>query len=150
MILLDDLSPIEILLVEDNPADARLIVEVFNEFADKCNLNVVKDGAEAMDYLYRKGRHANMEHPSLILLDLNLPKVNGREILKTIKEDDKLKVIPVIILTTSKDENDISSSYKNHANAYITKPVDFDEFKALIYSFQDFWLDRTTLPKIDD
>lgn len=150
MILLDDLSPIEILLVEDNPADARLIVEVFSEFTDKCKLNVVKDGAEAMDYLYKKGRHADIKYPSLILLDLNLPKVNGREILKTIKKDDKLKVIPVIILTTSKDENDISSSYRNHANAYITKPVDFDEFKALIHSFQDFWLDRTTLPKIDD
>ena len=147
---MDNLSPIEILLVEDNPADARLITEAFSEFADKSILNVVKDGSEAMDYVYKKGKYTNKNFPSIILLDLNLPKVNGREILKIIKEDDKLKVIPVIVLTTSKDENDISSSYRNHANAYITKPVDFDEFKSLIRSFQDFWFNRTTLPKIND
>lgn len=140
----------EVLLIEDNPADARLIVEVFDGFAIKKNLTIVKDGAEAMDYLNKKGRYKDRQCPSIILLDLNLPKKDGREILKEIKQDQKLKRVPVIVLTTSRAEEDIMGSYGNYASAYLTKPNDFNEFMELIESFENFWFKWVTLPKCMD
>ena len=145
-----DVEGLEILIVEDNPADARLIVEVFNGFQRRNNLIIAKDGAEAMDYLYKKGKYSDKKCPSLIILDLNLPKKNGREILKEIKNDPKLKRIPVVVLTTSTNQDDINYSYDNYASAYLTKPGDFDEFTELIQSFEDFWLKWTILPECLD
>ncbi len=144
-----DLSNVEILLVEDNPAETRLITEVFSEFEFNVSMNTVKDGISAMDYLYRRGNYEDSEAPSLIILDLNLPKKNGREVLKEIKLDKNLKCIPVIILTTSNDDNDITESYNNYANAYMTKPADFDKFKEIIQTFKDFWINKATLPRKD-
>ncbi len=142
-----NIGGLEILIVEDNPADARLIVEVFDGFQIRNNLTIAKDGAEAMDYLYKKGKYSNRKCPSLIILDLNLPKKNGREILKEIKKDEKLKRIPVVVLTTSNNKDDINDSYNNYASAYLTKPGDFDEFTELIKSFEEFWFKWTILPE---
>ncbi len=150
MSILENLTNFEILLVEDNPADARLIVEVFHGFKIKNHLTIAKDGAEAMDYLNKKDKYQNRICPSIIMLDLNLPKKDGREILKEIKQDENLKHIPVIILTTSSDDNDIKNSYTNYASAYLTKPANFDEFIGLIQSFEDFWFKWVTLPKCID
>jgi CheY-like chemotaxis protein len=138
--------PIEILLVEDNPADVRLTTEMLKEEKSYNNLHVVSDGVEAMAFLRKEGKYAKAVRPDLILLDLNLPKKDGREVLKEIKEDEDLKIIPVVVLTVSKAEEDILKSYKLHANCYITKPVDLKQFIIVAKSIQDFWLAIVKLP----
>ncbi|MEN6554114.1 MAG: response regulator [Methanobacterium sp.] len=137
---------IEILLVEDNEGDVGLVEEVFQEAKIMNNLNIAEDGEEAMLFLHKKGKFSNVSSPDIILLDLNLPGKDGREVLKEIKEDNELKRIPVVILTTSKAEEDILKSYNLHANSYITKPVDFDQFIRVIKSIENFWLDIVKLP----
>jgi len=138
--------PIEILLVEDNPGDVRLTVEALKDGKVSNRLSVVGDGVEAMAFLRREGRFANAPRPHLILLDLNLPKKDGREVLAEVKQDPNLKRIPVVILTTSQAEQDILRSYELHANAYITKPVDFEHFMGVVKSVEDFWLTIVKLP----
>jgi chemotaxis family two-component system response regulator Rcp1 len=140
------INPIEILLVEDNPGDVRLEIEALKEARIIISPNVVGDGAEAMEYLRKKGKFVNAKKPDLILLDLNLPKKDGREVLAEIKADDDLKRIPVVVLTTSKDEVDILRSYDLHANAYIIKPIDLDQFLNAIKKIEDFWLTVVRLP----
>ena len=139
-------KPVEILLVEDNPGDVRLVKESLKDIKVLNNLRVAKDGQEALDFLHREGNHTEAPHPDLILLDLNLPKKDGREVLAEIKADKDLKRIPVVVLTTSKAEEDILKSYNLQANCYITKPVDFDEFVKVIKSIKDFWLTIVKLP----
>ena len=138
--------PIEILLVEDNPGDADLAREALEGSKLHNALHVVGDGVEAMDFLRRKGKHADAPRPDLILLDLNLPKKDGREVLAEIKGDADLKRIPVVILTISKDEEDILKSYNLHANCYITKPIDLSQFLKVVKSIEDFWLSIVKLP----
>jgi len=140
-------SPIKILLVEDNPADVRLTIEALKEGKITNSLAVVRDGVEALDYLHRRGAHAGAPRPDLVLLDLNLPKKDGREVLAEIKEDEDLKRIPVVVLTTSKAEEDIVRSYNLHANCFITKPVDLEAFIGVVRSIEDFWLTVVALPK---
>ncbi|MGZ7118314.1 MAG: response regulator [Methanobacterium sp.] len=137
---------VEILLVEDNEGDVGLIEEVFEDAKIRNNLHVTEDGEEAMLFLHKEGEFSDAPRPDMILLDLNLPKKDGREVLKEIKMDDDLKRIPVVVLTTSKAEKDILKSYDLHANSYITKPVDFDQFIRVIKSIEDFWLDVVKLP----
>jgi CheY-like chemotaxis protein len=137
---------VEILLVEDNPGDARLTLEAFKEGRVLNNLNVVKDGVEALAYLRREGQYANSVQPDLILLDLNLPKKDGREVLAEIKADERLMKIPVIVLTMSAAEEDIARAYSRHANCYINKPVDLDQFLRVIHSIESFWLTLVKLP----
>ena len=137
---------VEILMVEDNPGDVRLTQEALKEGHLWNRLSVAKDGMEAMEYLRREGRFQNATRPDLILLDLNLPKKDGREVLAELKADDRLKLIPVVVLTTSKSEEDIVRSYKLHANCYITKPVDFPRFAAVVRSIEDFWFTVVKLP----
>jgi two-component system, chemotaxis family, response regulator Rcp1 len=138
---------VEILLVEDNPGDVRLTKEALKEAKVINNLTVMKDGMEALAFLRRQGPYANATTPHLILLDLNLPKKDGREVLAEIKADDKLKRIPVVVLTTSQDEQDVFKSYHLHANCYITKPVDLEQFMTVVKSIEDFWLGIVVLPK---
>lgn len=138
---------IEILLVEDNPGDVRLTIEAFKEGQISNNLHVVKDGVEAMAFLRREGRYAAVVHPDLILLDLNLPKKAGSEVLAEIKADEELKRIPVVILTTSNADEDILKAYNLHANCYISKPLDIDQFVRVIKLIEDFWLTIVKLPK---
>lgn len=138
--------PIEILLVEDNPADVRLTREALKEEKLYNNLNVVTDGVEAMAYLRREGQYAQAPRPDLILLDLNLPRKDGREVLEEVKADPDLKVIPVVVLTMSKSDEDIVRSYRLHANCYVTKPVDLGQFLTVAKSIQDFWLTIVRLP----
>lgn len=138
--------PVEILLVEDNDGDARLAMEVLKEGRVLNHLNRVCDGVEAMDYLHKKGKYKNAPRPGLILLDLNLPRMDGREVLAAIKSDDTLKRIPVVALTISSDEWDIVKSYDLHVNCFITKPIDFDQFIKVIHSIEDFWLTLVKLP----
>jgi CheY-like chemotaxis protein len=138
--------PIEILLVEDNPGDVRLTIEALKEGKVRNNLAIAKDGVEALAYLRRQGSHANANRPDLILLDLNLPRKDGREVLAEIKEDPVLRRIPVVVLTTSKAEEDILRTYDLHANCYITKPVDLDQFISVVRSIDDFWLSVVRLP----
>lgn len=138
--------PIEILLVEDNPGDVRLTVEALKDGKVSNRLSVVGDGVEAMAFLRREGKFANAPRPHLILLDLNLPKKDGREVLAEVKQDPSLKRIPVVILTTSQAEQDILRSYELHANAFITKPVDFEHFMNVVKSVEDFWLTIVRLP----
>jgi chemotaxis family two-component system response regulator Rcp1 len=138
---------IEVLLVEDSPGDVRLTKEAFREANGAIHLHVASDGLEAMAFLMRQGVHADAPRPDFILLDLNLPKMDGREVLSTIKGDDALKTIPTIILTTSDAESDITRSYQLQANCYLTKPVHLDEFEAVVKSINDFWLTRAQLPK---
>lgn len=138
--------PVEILMVEDNPGDVRLTQEALKEGRLWNHLTVAQDGIEAMEYLRRSGRFAKASFPDLILLDLNLPKKDGREVLAEIKSDEKLKLIPVVILTTSRAEEDIVKSYKLHANCYITKPVDFPQFASVVRSIEDFWFTVVKLP----
>jgi len=137
---------IEILLVEDNPGDVRLVKEALKDVKVLNNLSVAKDGVEALDFLHREGDYAEAPHPDLILLDLNLPKKDGRQVLGEIKTDEDLKRIPVVILTTSKAEEDILRSYDLQANCYITKPVDLDGFIKVVKAIKDFWLTIVKLP----
>jgi CheY-like chemotaxis protein len=137
---------IEILLVEDNPGDARLTLEAFKEGKVLNNLSVAKDGVEALAFLRREGRYAEAKTPDLILLDLNLPRKSGREVLAEIKGDEQLRMIPVVVLTTSADEQDIARAYSNHANCYLTKPVDLDQFLRVVHSIENFWLTLVKLP----
>lgn len=137
---------VEILLVEDNEGDVGLVEEVFQDAKIRNNLHVTEDGEEAMLFLHKEGKFSDVPRPDIILLDLNLPRKDGREVLKEIKEDDKFKRIPVVVLTTSKAEEDILKSYDLHANSYINKPVDFDQFIKVIKSIENFWLDVVKLP----
>ena len=139
--------PVQILLVEDNPGDVRLTMEALKEAKVLNKLTVVKDGIEALSLLRREGPHAGAARPDLILLDLNLPRKDGREVLAEIKADDDLKRIPVVILTTSQDEQDVLKTYNLYANCYITKPVDLDQFVTVVKSIEDFWLGIVVLPK---
>ena len=140
--------PIEILLVEDNPGDVRLTVEGLKESKVRNNLHVARDGVEAMEFLHREGQHTSAVRPDLILLDLNLPRMDGREVLLEIKSDPKLKTIPVVVLTTSRAEHDVLRSYELQANCYITKPVDLEQFITVVKSIEDFWFTIVTLPHI--
>jgi CheY-like chemotaxis protein len=142
--------PIEILLVEDNPGDARLAKEALKESKLKNNLYIADDGVEAMDFLYKKGKYAKMPRPDLVILDLNLPRKDGREVLEEIKTDDNLKRIPVVILTISKAEEDILKTYNLHANCFISKPIDLDQFIKVVKSIEDFWLTIVKLPNGKD
>jgi len=144
------IHPIEILLVEDNPGDARLAKEALKESKLKNNLYIADDGVEAMDFLNKKGKYANMPRPDLVILDLNLPRKDGREVLNEIKTDDNLKRIPVVILTISKAEEDILKSYNLHANCFISKPIDLDQFIKVVKSIEDFWLTIVKLPNGKD
>ncbi len=138
--------PIEILLVEDNPADVRLTTEALKEQKVYNHLRVVTDGAKAMAYLHKEGDYAGAERPDLILLDLNLPKKSGLEVLKEIKGDIELRSIPVVILTASKAEEDVVKAYDNFANCYIAKPVDLKQFMKVAQSIQEFWFSIVKLP----
>jgi len=141
------MTPIEVLLVEDNPGDIRLTREAFKDAKVHINLHVAMDGVDAMAFLRREGKHANDPRPDLILLDLNLPKKDGREVLMEIKEAPTLKTIPVVILTTSTFEMDVLRSYESHANCYITKPVGLEGFLTVVKSIDGFWLSVVKLPK---
>jgi chemotaxis family two-component system response regulator Rcp1 len=143
----EDGMPIEVLLVEDSPGDVRLTQEAFRDANRSVHLHVAADGIEAMEFLRKEGAHANAPRPDLILLDLNLPKMDGREVLAHIKEDETLKTIPTVILTTSDAEADIVKSYELQANCYLTKPVQLDAFEALVKSINDFWLTKVKLPQ---
>ncbi len=138
---------IEILLVEDNPGDVRLTEEALREGKVKNRLHVARDGVEAIEFLRRQGKHANATRPDLVLLDLNLPRKDGREVLAEIKNDPELKTLPVVVLTTSSAEADILRTYSLHANCYIQKPVDLDQFVQVVKSIDDFWLTVVRLPK---
>lgn len=138
--------PIDILLVEDNPGDADLAREALENSKMHNTLHVVGDGVEAMAFLRKQGKYAGSPRPELILLDLNLPKKDGREVLAEIKSDEKFKRIPVVILTTSKAEEDILKTYNLHANCYITKPIDLSQFMKVVKSIEDFWLTIVKLP----
>lgn len=137
---------IDILLVEDNPGDARLAKEALKESKIHNNLYIVSDGEEALQFLRKEGEFSGAVTPDLILLDLNLPKIDGREVLDIVKRDENLKMIPVVILTTSRAEEDIVKSYKLHANCFISKPLDLDQFMKVVKSIEDFWLSIVKLP----
>lgn len=139
---------IEILLVEDSPSDARLTQEAFKDAKLRNNLTIVTDGAEALAYLKREGRYAGALRPDLVLLDLNLPKVDGRDVLRQIKADPDLRSIPVVVLTTSEAESDVVAAYEYHANCFVRKPVDLDRFLKVIASIEDFWLTVVKLPVV--
>lgn len=138
--------PIEILLVEDSPSDVRLTREALKDAKILNNLSVASDGEEAMEYLHRTGRHADAVRPDLVLLDLNLPRKDGREVLAEMKADEELRSIPVVVLTTSRSEEDVLRAYDLHANCYITKPVGLDQFLRIVESIHGFWLSIVTLP----
>ena len=140
------LVPIEVLLVEDDPGDVLMTREAFEEFKVRNNLNVVSDGEEAMAYLRREGEYADVGRPDLVLLDLNLPRMDGRQVLAAIKGDEELASIPVVVLTTSEAEEDVLRSYRLHANAYVTKPVDFERFITVIRQIDEFFVSVVTLP----
>jgi len=137
---------IDVLLVEDSPGDVRLTQEALRDANQSVHLHVATDGVEAMQFLRREGSHAGAPCPDLILLDLNLPRMDGREVLALIKEDAHLKTIPTIILTTSAAESDITRSYRLQANCYLTKPVQLDAFESVVRSINDFWLTKVKLP----
>ena len=139
-------TPIDVLLVEDSPGDVRLTKEALREANRAVHLHVAMDGVEAMTFLRREGRHARAPRPDLILLDLNLPKMDGREVLAQIKADESLRTIPTIILTTSEAEADVTKSYKLQANCFLSKPVELDAFESLVKSINDFWLTKAKLP----
>jgi two-component system, chemotaxis family, response regulator Rcp1 len=138
--------PIEVLLVEDSPGDVRLTREAFRDADTTIRMHVASDGVEAMAFLRREGAYADAVRPDLILLDLNLPRMDGREVLALIKEDESLKTIPTVILTTSDAEADIVESYQLQANCYLTKPVQLEAFESLVKSINDFWLTKVKLP----
>jgi CheY-like chemotaxis protein len=137
---------LEILLVEDSPGDVRLTQEAFRDANSLIQLHIASDGVEAMAFLRREGAHVHARRPDLVLLDLNLPKMDGREVLAQIKKDDSLKTIPTLILTTSEAEADILKSYQLQANCYLNKPVRFDAFESLVKSLNEFWLTKVKLP----
>ncbi|MBP1624693.1 MAG: two-component response regulator [Acidobacteria bacterium] len=139
--------PIEILLVEDNPGDVELTREALDMAKVANRLHVVDDGADAVDFLFRRGRYANALRPDIIFLDLNLPKKDGRQVLSEIKADPSLAQIPVVVLTTSQAEEDILRAYQLHANCYVTKPVDFNQFLHIVSTIEEFWLSVVKLPK---
>lgn len=141
---------IEVLLVEDSPGDVRLTREAFRDADVSIRLHVASDGVEAMAFLRRQDEHIHAPRPDLILLDLNLPRMDGREVLAQVKEDPNLKTIPTVILTTSEAEADIMKSYELQANAYLSKPVQLDAFESLVNSIKDFWLTRVKLPQRPD
>ncbi|EHC08664.1 response regulator receiver protein [Fischerella thermalis JSC-11] len=141
-----DVMPIEILLIEDNPGDVELTKIALEDSKISVNLNIVEDGVEAIAFLRREGKYANVPHPDIVLLDLNLPKKDGREVLAEIKADEKLKRIPVVVLTTSQAEEDVLKVYNLSANCYITKPVDFDQFVKIVQSIENFWFTIVKLP----
>lgn len=141
-----NMFPIRILMVEDNPADVRLTLEAFKNDKIKNILEVVEDGEEAMAFLRKEGKYDQCQTPDLILLDLNLPLKSGLEVLREIKEDEKLSIIPVVILTSSEQEEDIIKSYTHHANCYVTKPVGLNQFTKVIQSIEDFWVNIVKLP----
>ncbi|WP_406155064.1 response regulator [Streptomyces sp. NBC_00882] len=140
-------NPIDVLLVEDDPGDELMTREAFEDNKIGNTLHVVRDGEEALDFLYRRGDHTDAPQPDLILLDLNLPKYDGRQVLEKIKSDPELSHIPVVVLTTSAAEEDILRSYKLHANAYVTKPVDLDQFIAAVRQIDDFFVQVVRLPR---
>jgi two-component system, chemotaxis family, response regulator Rcp1 len=140
--------PLEVLLVEDSPGDVRLTKEAFEAANVAVHLNVASDGVEAMAFLRREGVYANAPRPDLTLLDLNMPRMDGREVLAEIKKDEKLKTLPIVILTTSDSEGDIVKSYQLHANCYLCKPVQLTAFESLVKSINDFWLTRAKLPQV--
>lgn len=146
MSITKNLDLITILLVEDNPGDVRLIQEVFQDGKIFNQIDIARDGEEAMSYLYQQGPYKNASKPDLILLDLNLPKKNGSEVLEEIKSDERLKRIPVIILTASRAEEDIARAYNRHANCYLTKPIDLDQFIDVVQEIKSFWLSIVQLP----
>jgi chemotaxis family two-component system response regulator Rcp1 len=141
------LNPIEVLLVEDNPGDVRLMQEALKDAKVHNNLHVVHDGDEAMSFLRREGKHSGSPEPNLIMLDLNLPGKDGREVLDDIKNDPVLKHIPVVIVTTSAAEEDILKSYRLHANCYMTKPVNIEQFIKVVHAIEDFWFTIVKLPR---
>ena len=143
---METMRPIEILLVEDNPGDVRLTIEALKDGRISNNLHVARDGTEGLRFLHREGPDEQAARPDLILLDLNLPKKNGREVLAEIKVDPELRRIPVVVLTTSQADEDVFKSYDLHANCYINKPVDFDQFIRVVRSIEDFWLTVVKLP----
>jgi two-component system, chemotaxis family, response regulator Rcp1 len=138
---------LEVLLVEDSPGDVRLTQEAFRDANSSIRLHVAADGVEAMAFLTHEGTHVDVPRPDIILLDLNLPKMDGREVLAHIKEDENLKTIPIVVLTTSEAEADILKSYQLRANCYLSKPVQLDEFERLVKSINDFWLTDVRLPQ---
>ena len=142
----EGLRPVDILLVEDNPADVRLTLEALKESRILTNLHVVGDGVAAMSFLRREGEHSNAPRPDLVLLDLNLPRKDGRQVLAEVKTDPELKRIPVAVLTTSQAEEDVIRSYDLHANCYVTKPVDLDQFLHVVRTINEFWLTLVKLP----
>jgi two-component system, chemotaxis family, response regulator Rcp1 len=144
---IDKNRAMEVLLVEDSPGVVRLTKEVFRDANSALNLHIATDGTEAMAFLRREGDKANTPRPDLILLDLNLPKMNGHAVLALIKADENFKTIPTVILTTSIDEADIKRSYELNANSYLSKPVELEAFEALVMSINDFWLTKSSLPK---
>jgi chemotaxis family two-component system response regulator Rcp1 len=140
-------TPVEVLLVEDSPGDVRLTQEAFRDANSAIHLHVVCDGVEAMAFLRREKPHSDAARPDIILLDLNLPKMDGREVLARIKHDDGLKTIPTVILTTSGAEVDVVKSYQLHANCYLLKPVQLEAFESLVKSINDFWLTKVKFPQ---
>ncbi len=139
-------KPIDILLVEDNPGDVMLVEEVLSDSKVWNRLHVVSDGEQAMEFVRRQGKHAGAPRPDIILLDLNLPKKSGREVLREVKTHPDLKTIPVVVLTSSKSDDDVVKSYELHANAYILKPVDFHQFMKVMRAIEDFWFVTVKLP----
>ncbi|MCC8400525.1 response regulator [Paraburkholderia sp. MMS20-SJTN17] len=139
-------NPVHILLVEDSPTDVLMTREAFEYYEVLNPLHVAQDGVEALDFLRRKGRHLDAPRPGLIILDLNLPKKSGREVLQELKADPDLMSIPVVVLTTSKSEEDVARTYGLHANCYVTKPVDFTLFVDVLHRINDFWFNVVTLP----
>ncbi|MEU5654992.1 response regulator [Streptomyces sp. NPDC047737] len=142
----DAVKPIEVLLVEDDPGDELMTREAFEDNKIRNTLHVVRDGQEALDFLYRQGGYADAPRPDLVLLDLNLPRYDGRQVLEKIKTDPELALIPVVVLTTSSAEEDILRSYKLHANAYVTKPVDLEQFIGAVRQIDDFFVSVVRLP----
>jgi CheY-like chemotaxis protein len=140
-------SEIHILLVEDNEGDIVLTLEALKEAKLRNTISVVRDGEEALEFLFKRGKFSDVQSPQLVLLDINLPKMNGKEVLAIVKSDSELKKIPVVILTTSSSEKDILEAYNNYANCYITKPVDLDKFIEVIHTIEDFWISIVQLPK---